>query len=246
MWLPNHLKAYNIFINMLAGFKIVDVAALGRSDPDPDLVVETVDGQMFVLQRKESGISVFTGHIIDATQVPTQLQLQLQEQYVFHPTDCPSLLHFTVRPFYRMPFEEFETAITSFLSRVAFNQPLRLQDWDMSDKGWGKVDRVVLGALRTFGNSVAIATPHQALLCWLVYHDIKQSGVDTFSVDTFLRHDSKATRTIATALQHMQTDNIYTRLFADQINYRLSKVLGHTPRYLNNPPDIFDSESESE
>jgi hypothetical protein len=107
--------------------------------------------------------------------------------------------------------------------------------WDMVEP-WpqSKADRVALLALHQLGNSTV--APQQAWMCWRLYHDIKRCG---FTIDSCLHHDSTAGRTMAAALQHLKTKDIYSSMFADNIMHALSKVLlGYTPRYLNTPPDI--------
>jgi hypothetical protein len=110
--------------------------------------------------------------------------------------------------------------------------------WDTDDP-WptNKTDRIAVHALRQLGQSAeSVVTPQRAWMCWLMYHDIKQRG---YTFDSYINVDSTAGWTLAEAVQRIETENIYVKLYADNLLHALSKVLiGYTPRYLNNPPDI--------
>jgi hypothetical protein len=56
----------------------------------------------------------------------------------------------------------------------------------------------------------------------LMYHDIKQRG---YTFDSYLNVDSTAGWTLAEAVQRIETENIYVKLYADNLLHALSKVL---------------------
>lgn len=252
----------------MSEFQTVEVPD-GVAEQNTELWVEHDGDQQYVLPNKSGGISLFlpfntkskkSFHSMDigaglecrrsepSLSVPQEIVLH-QDGYHPDTVDRPYMLHFTARPATRMLRNVFEGAFRSFLSiqcRPAASRAEHVKEvlnWDRDDP-WppNKSCRVALQALQQLGQSTT-ATPQQGWMCWLLYHDIKQCG---FTIDSYLNHDSTAGRTLAAALQHLETNDIYSRMFADNIIHALSKVLiGYTPQYLNNPPDIYsDSDSE--
>lgn len=239
-----------------------------NADPDAEIWVEMEDGIEYVCPDQPSGVSLFMPldnkgtkslhsmrigaglecrRNVPSQQLPPELSLC---QDGIHPLsgDRPALLHFTARPANRMSRTAFEGALTSFLSvscRPANYEAASPVLWD-SDDPWPRdlADRVTVWALRQFGSSQS-ASPQQALMCWLIYHDIKACGI---GVESFLRHDSKAGRTVATALQHIERQRTRSSWVADDLLHAFSKVLvGYMPRYLDGPPKSpSDSDSDSD